>query len=87
LPVGSPVRLHPHASPLNSIPGKIRYVAYDAVERPDGLYAYRLRAEIDGSVKHRPGAKGTARISAEWTSLAYWILRRPIGALRVTLGI
>jgi len=87
LPVGSVVRLHPHASPLRPVRGTIRYVAYDAVERPDGVYAYRLRAGIDGSVKHRPGAKGTARISGEWTTLAYWILRRPLGALRVTLGI
>lgn len=87
LPVGSSVRLHPHASPLHPVRGTIRYVAYDAVERPDGQYAYRLRAEIDRSVAHRPGAKGTARISGEWTSLAYWILRRPIGAFRVTLGV
>ena len=83
---GSEVTLHLNASPLAPVKASMRYVSHGPVERPDGSYAYRLRAVIDGKIDHRVGLKGTARISGEQVPLIYWALRRPWAALRSWLG-
>lgn len=87
LPLGSPVNLYLRSAPLTPVRGEVRYVAYDATERPSGDVAYRVRASLDQEARHRIGLKGTSRLSGGWTSLGYWILRRPIASLRTRLGI
>ena len=87
LPSGAPVSLYLNASPLDPVRGSLRYLAHDAVERPDGTYAYRLRAVIDGEMLHRVGLKGTARISGERVPLIYWVMRRPLASARAMLAI
>lgn len=87
LPVGASVKLYLHASPLAPIQATVRYMAHDAVARPDGQYAYRVRAALSAPTDHRVGLKGSASLSAGWTPLGYWVLRRPLAALRTTLGI
>jgi hypothetical protein len=86
LPVGAPVSLYLNASPLFSVPAQVRYVAHDAIQRPDGSYAYRVRAALDGKTTHRVGLKGTAKLSGSWVPLIYWIVRRPIAAIRQIIG-
>lgn len=86
LPVGSPVSLYLNASPLFSVPAQVRYVAHDAMQRPDGSYAYRVRAALDGKTEHRVGLKGTAKLSGSWVPLIYWVLRRPVAAIRQMIG-
>ncbi|MES2818283.1 MAG: HlyD family efflux transporter periplasmic adaptor subunit [Pseudomonadota bacterium] len=78
--------LHLNASPLAPVRATLRYLAHDAVQRPDGGYAYRLRAVLDSPSEHRVGLKGTARLSGRWVPLAYWALRRPLASLRVATG-
>lgn len=87
LPSQASVNLYLSASPLQSVPAKVRYVAHEAVARPDGSYAYRVRASLDAPIPHRVGLKGTARLNGEQVSLIYWIMRRPIAQLRQTLGL
>lgn len=87
LPVGARVKLYLHASPLSPVEATVRYTAHDAVARPDGQYAYRVRATLSAPTDHRVGLKGSAKLSAGWTPLGYWVLRRPLAALRTTLGI
>lgn len=65
----------------------MRYMAHSPVERPDGSFAYRLRATLDGNTDHRVGLKGTARIAGGKVPLIYWALRRPWAAARAWLGI
>ncbi len=84
---GAPVRLYLNASPLDPVEARLRYMAYEAVPRPDGVYAYRVRARLDAPTSHRLGLKGMAKLHGPWVPLAYWALRRPLAALRVTLGI
>ncbi|PWG15735.1 secretion protein HylD [Salibaculum griseiflavum] len=86
LPPGSPVNLYLRSAPLKPVRGEVRYVAYDATERPSGNVAYRVRASLDQADLHRVGLKGTSRLSGGWTTLGYWILRRPIASLRTRLG-
>jgi hypothetical protein len=87
LPEGAEVSLYLHASPLSPVPARVRYLAHDAIQRPDGIYAYRLRATLTEPTQHRVGLKGTARVHGNWVPLVYWLARRPLAALRATLGI
>jgi hypothetical protein len=83
---GAAVTLYLNASPLAPIEASLRYLAHDAVQRPDGGYAYRLRAKLDGTTTHRVGLKGTAKLRGRWVPLAYWVLRRPLAGIRAAIG-
>jgi hypothetical protein len=61
-------------------------MAHEAVQRPDGSHAYRLRASLTAPAGHRVGLKGTARLEGERVPLAYWVLRRPIATARAWIG-
>lgn len=84
---GADVKLYLSSNPLEPVPARVRYYSHQSSRLPDGSFAYRVRATPVGDVEHRLGLKGTARISASWTPLAYWIFRRPIGAAREFLGL
>lgn len=94
LPVGdavplesaSPVSLYLNASPLFAVSAAVRYAAHEAVQRPDGSYAYRVRAGLNTQTDHRVGLKGTAKLNGAWVPLAYWILRRPLASIRQMVG-
>lgn len=86
LPEGAAVSLYLAASPLSSLSAYVRYVAHDAMPRPDGSYAYRVRARLDAPTGQRVGLKGTARVNGGWVPMIYWMLRRPLATIRQTLG-
>jgi hypothetical protein len=66
----------------------LRYLAHEAQQLPDGHFAYRLRAAIPSrEALHRVGLKGTAKITGDWVPAVYWILRKPIAALRNFVGL
>jgi len=83
---GADVSLYLGAAPLSPVAARIRYVAYEAVQRPDGSHAYRVRATLDDKTRHRVGLKGTAKLSGQRVPLAYWVLRRPLASIRQVLG-
>ena len=83
---GASVRLYLNASPFSSVPATLRYVAHDAVQRPDGTYAYRVRAALAEPTGHRVGLKGTAKLAGGWVPAIYWALRRPLASARQVLG-
>ena len=87
VPPDAPVLLYLNASPLEPVPARLRYLAHEAVQRPDGLYAYRVRATLAAPTTHRVGLKGTAKIQGDWVPAGYWVMRRPIATLRSTLGL
>jgi len=94
LPLGDAIPLAPGASltlylassPLDPLAAAVRYVGYEAQPRPDGSYAYRVRAALAASSAARVGLKGTAKLSGPWVPMAYWMLRRPLATIRQTLG-
>ncbi len=87
-PENAQVRLFLNTDPLEPVYAKLRYVSYEAVERPDQSYAYRVRATIHtNSSKARLGHKGMVRIEGPPVMLGYWIVRRPLAALRSWLGL
>jgi hypothetical protein len=87
LPTGSAVSLYLNASPLSAVNAQLRYMAHDAVQRPDGSFAYRVRATLLAPTDHRVGLKGTAKLHGGWVPLVYWVMRRPLATMRSTLGI
>lgn len=87
LETGAAVNLYLAATPFSSIQAELRYVAHDAVPRPDGVYAYRARAKLTQPSQHRVGLKGTAKLSGGWMPLAYWVTRRPLAVIRQFLAV
>jgi len=87
LPRGAPVRLYLNASPLEPVNAKLRMLGHEAVQRPDGSFAYRVRATLDAPTAHRIGLKGTAKLQGERVWLGYWVMRRPLAWVRTTLGV
>ena len=84
---GDSVTLYLSANPLSPVSASLRYMAHDAVQRPDGTFAYRVRATLDGKTTHRVGLKGTAKLHGGWVPLSYWVLRRPWATVRAYLGL
>jgi len=82
LQAGDEAKLFLAANPLDSLAAEVRWVGYEAQPRPDGTFAYRLRARLSGKSAFMVGAKGTARVSAGRVPLAYWLLRKPLAVLR-----
>jgi multidrug efflux pump subunit AcrA (membrane-fusion protein) len=87
LPEQADVNLYLASSPLSSLSAKVRYMAHDAVVRPDGTYAYRVRASLEQGTEQRVGLKGTVKLSGGRVPLIYWMLRRPLATIRQALGV
>jgi multidrug resistance efflux pump len=84
----APVTLYLNTAPFAPVRGELRYLGHEAVARPDGSYAYRMRARItDPGTASRIGLRGTAKVSGEYVTFSYWVFRKPIVALRQFLGI
>lgn len=86
LPPGASVQLYLNASPLSPVQAQVRYLAHDAVQRPEGHQAYRVRAALSEPTGHRVGLKGTAKLQGGWVPLVYWMARRPWATVRGYLG-
>lgn len=87
-PEHAKIQMYPSATPLHSLSGKLRYAAFEAQARPDGSYAYRLRATLDEkNGGTRLGQKGTARIYSTRVPFIYWMMRRPLAVVRQYLGV
>ena len=87
LATDAPVQLYLAASPFAGVRGRMRYVAYDAVARPDGSYAYRVRAAVEEANGARIGLKGTVKLQGEKAALYYWVLRKPWASIRQWIAL
>lgn len=85
---GGSLTLFLDADPLSPLTATLSYLSYTPVERPSGYFAYRGRAILEGAPKERArvGVTGTAKLAAGHVPLIYWVLRRPLAALRGWLG-
>lgn len=87
LPANTPVTLYLDASPFAPVNASVRHLAHAAQQRPDGHFAFRLRARLDpGEPPRRVGLKGSAKLSGQRVPLIYWVLRKPWAALRQFVG-
>jgi len=88
-PESASLRLYLSANPLQPVDARVSFISHEPELRPDGNFAYRLRASLDESAAERVriGLKGTARIQGQQVPLIYWVFRRPLAALRGWLGL
>ncbi|MBT0963451.1 efflux RND transporter periplasmic adaptor subunit [Denitromonas iodatirespirans] len=86
-PDAAALTLYLNAQPFSPVDARVRHIAHEALIRPEGGYAYRLRAElVPGEAVPRVGLKGSARIAGERVPFVYWALRKPLAALRAFIG-
>lgn len=83
---GAEVALFLDNQPLTSVQAHLQRIGYEAEPTPAGGLAYRLVASFDDPVP-RIGLRGTAKLYGERAPLGYYLLRRPLTALRQSLGL
>jgi len=94
LPVSDAINLEPGAevalflniAPERRIEATLRYASYEATVGPDGALSYRLKAALGTAPPPRIGLKGTAEIYGQKVTLFYYLMRRPLAALRQLTG-
>ena len=85
---GAEVALFLNIAPERRIDATLRYASYEATVAPDGALSYRLKATLAGNgPPPRIGLKGTAEIYGQKVTLFYYLMRRPLAALRQMTGI
>lgn len=85
---GSEVTLFLNVDPQHPIAGTLTFASYQAGPTPEGALAYRLKASLSAdAARPRIGMKGIAKVHGEETTLFYYIMRRPLAALRQRLGL
>ena len=94
---GAAVKFFPDANPLRSVDGEIKQVAYFAASSGNNQHAYRVVARqlelsksngtTEQSTPLRLGMKGTFRLYGKQVRLGYHLLRKPLSAIRRTLGV
>ncbi|MDM0107952.1 HlyD family efflux transporter periplasmic adaptor subunit [Variovorax sp. J22R24] len=96
LPVADAIALEPGAKvtlfltayPLDPLQGQILETSYQAKASDEGVSSYRLLASIEDAPAHaRLGLHGTAKLYGERVILGYYLLRRPLAAVRAWTGL
>lgn len=73
---------------LGTLPIRITTLGYNAKLLPNKILAYQLSADFtDPGDNPQLGAQGTARLYGNRVPLIYYLIRRPLQAMRQTLGI
>jgi hypothetical protein len=82
------VRVFLNTDPTRPLEAVIEQASYEAQINESGILAFKAKARFASpDVAPRIGLKGTAKIYGEQVSLGYYLLRRPLSAVRRTLGI
>ena len=87
LELGAEVQVFLEVAPLDPYAAQVTQLSYAAHLTPNDVLAYRVKAGLDG--RERPprlGLKGTAKLYGEKVSLAFFLFRRPLSALRQFFG-
>ena len=83
---GAPMTVWLDAEPMWALNGRVVSASYQARPTPEGVLSFAVTARPDGVVP-RIGSRGTAKLYGSWAPLSYALLRRPIAALRQTIGL
>jgi len=87
---GERMRVFLHVAPLSPLESRLSETSYQAVLSPDGIASYRIRGTLDASEAEgiaRIGLKGTAKVYGSYVALIYYVMRRPLAALRQVSGL
>lgn len=84
---GGSVALFLDGDPLTAIRGKISRANYRPAPNSETTLVYKVHASFEDGQPRRIGLRGVARVSSHDVSLAFYLFRRPIAALRQRFGI
>ncbi|MGL6071778.1 efflux RND transporter periplasmic adaptor subunit [Craterilacuibacter sp.] len=84
---GADIKVYLQASPLNALSATLVQTSYQATLSPDNVASYRVRGQLQSGESAHIGLRGVAKVYGEWQPLVYWVLRRPLGALRQWSGV
>jgi multidrug resistance efflux pump len=86
---GARLKLYPDADPLNAVEAIVSEAAHQARQTDSGALAFRVDADVPTEAldRLRIGHRGTAQITGERVSLGFFLLRRPLSALRQRFGL
>ncbi|WP_247595522.1 efflux RND transporter periplasmic adaptor subunit [Brenneria roseae] len=85
-PDAADVALFLDSDPLTRYAASLERIAYESALTDYGTLAYRLDARFVDAVP-RIGLRGTAKIYGNYVPLGMYLFRRPVAALRKTVGI
>ena len=84
---GARVRVFMDADPLQPLEAKIERASYYAAPTENGQMAFETYARLSSpDALPRIGARGVAKIHGDTAPLIFWLLRRPIAAVRQFIG-
>jgi multidrug efflux pump subunit AcrA (membrane-fusion protein) len=86
---GAKVRAFLNVAPTHPVKASLRRSSYEAQPSPEDILAFQLRAafaDSDDAVL-RIGHKATAKVYGGYVPLVYYVLRRPLSALRQFVGL
>ncbi len=88
LPEHAKIELFLNVNPETSYPANLNYVNFQAEMSPEGLFAFRARANFTATNQlPRIGLRGVAKIYGAQVPVYYYLLRRPYAAIRQWLGL
>ncbi len=87
LDVGAALRVYLQAAPLTALSGELTQTSYQASLSPEGVSSYRIRGRLDEGQRAHIGLRGVVKVYGGWEPAIYWLLRRPLGALRQWVGV
>lgn len=96
LPITDAINLEPGAKvqfflnidPTTPVSAQLYFSAYQAEVTPDDILAYRLKAAFKQENQlPRIGLKGTAKVFGARVPFVYYVLRKPLAALRQWMGM
>jgi hypothetical protein len=87
LEVGASMRVYLQVAPLSALSGELIQTSYQATLSPENVASYRIRGKLADGERAHIGLRGVAKVYGGWRPMIYWVLRRPLGALRQWIGL
>ncbi len=83
------VELYLDSNPLKPVKASVSSASFHARTDGDGVLSYRVRADFAANPEQTPpriGLRGTAKVYGDKVKLGYYLLRKPISAIRQWTG-
>ncbi|MEM1318446.1 MAG: HlyD family secretion protein, partial [Pseudomonadota bacterium] len=83
---GARVQLYLDSAPLKPVEATLTSASFHAQPNGDNVLSYNVRADFAEGDRPRIGLRGTAKVYGERVTLAYYLFRKPLSAIRQWTG-